>query len=202
MLLGLANHALRRDDNAAALGMLREAMPLAEIAGDRILLGRIVNNVGIVHFNEGRYAEALEEFKRALQVRQGLGYRFGEVVNLHNVGDTWLRLGDAARAYASFEQSRDLARECGWERGMVMNDVFLSYLRGLRGEPVGEAIERAAGQAERLGDRETAITGRWFLARLFAARQDPAAERLLRAAEAEAKEAGLAGLARQIAAGP
>jgi class 3 adenylate cyclase/tetratricopeptide (TPR) repeat protein len=200
MLLGLANHALRRDDNAGALASLREAMPFAEAAADRILLGRIVNNVGIVHFNEGRYPEALDEFRRALQVRQGLGYRFGEVVNLHNIGDAWLKIGDLPRAYASFEQSRDLARDCGWEKGVVMNEVFLSYLRGLRGEAVTEELERACAAATRLADRETAIMGRWFLARLFAARRDPAADRLVRAVEAEAREAGLAGLARQISA--
>jgi tetratricopeptide (TPR) repeat protein len=95
----------------------------------RILLGRILNNIGIAHLNEGRNNEALDEFRRALSVRQGLGYRVGEVVNLHNMGDTWLRIGDVARAYASFEQSRELARDCGWERGTVMNDVFLAYLR-------------------------------------------------------------------------
>ena len=59
MLLGLGSHALRRDDNAQALGLFRQAAPLAEEAGDRILLGRIVNNLGIVHLNEGQYHEEI-----------------------------------------------------------------------------------------------------------------------------------------------
>ncbi len=198
MLLGLASHALRRDDNRGAMGLLREALPHAEGAGDRILLGRILNNIGIAHLNEGRLNEALEEFRRALQVRQGLGYRVGEVVNLHNMGDTWLRIGDVARAYASFEQSRELARECGWERGMVMNDVFLAYLRGVRGEEVGAELEQAGAAAARLGDREMAVQARWLLARLLMAKRDPAAERLVRAVEGEAREAGLAALLREM----
>ncbi len=198
MLLGLGRHALQRDDNTGALGLLRQALPLAEGTGDRILLGRIVNNIGIVHFNEGRYHDALEEFRRALQVRQGLGYRFGEVVNLHNIGDAWLRIGDLPRAYASFEQSRELARECGWERGMVMNDVFLAYLRGLRGEDVTEALEKAGATAARLGDREMAVQARWHLARLFVSKKDPAADRLLRTVEVEAREAGLVGILKEM----
>ncbi|MDP2311685.1 MAG: protein kinase [Pseudomonadota bacterium] len=199
MLLGLASHALRRDDNVGALSLLRQALPYAESNGDRILLGRIVNNIGIAHFNEGRYHEALDEFRRALQVRQGLGYRFGEVVNLHNIGDAWVRIGDLARAYASFEQSRELARECGWERGMVMNDVFLAYLRGVRGDDVTEAMEKAGAWAARLGDREMAVQARWLLARLLLSKRDPAGDRLLRTVESEAREAGLVGILKEMA---
>jgi tetratricopeptide (TPR) repeat protein len=199
MLLGLASHALRRDDNPNALALLRQALPYAESTGDRILLGRIVNNIGIAHFNEGRYHDALEEFRRALQVRQGLGYRFGEVVNLHNIGDAWVRIGDIARAYASFEQSRELARESGWERGMVMNDVFLAYLRGLRGEDVTDALEKAGAAAARLGDREMTVQARWLLARLLQDRRDPNADRMLRAVESEAREAGLVGILKEMA---
>ncbi|MFZ5482544.1 MAG: protein kinase domain-containing protein [Myxococcota bacterium] len=201
MLLGLANHALRRDEGASALKLLEQALPYAEEAGDRILAGRIVNNVGIAHFDAGRYGDALAAFRRALAMRQGLGYRMGEVVNLHNIGDALFRMGELAHAYASFEQSRDLARESGWERGTVMNDVFLAYLRGLRGESVAVELERAGQAAARLGDREIAIQARWFLARLFVMKRDPAGDRLLRAVEAEARAAGLAGLARQIAEG-
>ena len=200
MLLGLASHALRRDDNAGAMDLLRQAQPLAEGAVDRILLGRILNNIGIAHLNEGRNNEALDEFRRALSVRQGLGYRVGEVVNLHNMGDAWLRIGDVARAYASFEQSRELARDCGWERGTVMNDVFLAYLRGVRGDDVGAELEHAGTAAGRLGDRETAVQARWLLAKLLLAKREPGADRLVRAVETEAREAGLAALSREIGA--
>lgn len=195
MIVGLANHALNRDELPSALALLREALPHAEEAGDRILVGRIVNNIGAVHFNDGRFDEALVYFRRALELRKGLGYRNGEVVNLHNIGDALFRSGDFAHAYASFEQSRDLAREAGSERGVVMNEVFIAYLRGLRGERVDEDLERAAKAAGKLGDRESAILARAFLARLHGA----SGERMLRAAEAEARAAGFAGLARQIA---
>jgi class 3 adenylate cyclase/tetratricopeptide (TPR) repeat protein/tRNA A-37 threonylcarbamoyl transferase component Bud32 len=198
MLLGLASHALRRDDNAGATALLREAQPRAEAAGDRILLGRILNNIGIAHLNEGRVNEALEEFRRALQVRQGLGYRIGEVVNLHNMGDAWLRIGDNARAYASFEQSRELARECGWERGVVMNDAFVAYLRGVRGDDVGAELERASAAAQALGDREMAVQARWLHVRLLLARGEAAADRLARTVVADARAAGLASLVREM----
>jgi tetratricopeptide (TPR) repeat protein len=192
MLLGLSNHAFRRGDTVGGRQLLERALPHAERTGDRVLLGRIINNLGIAALDEDRPAEALAEFRRALELRRGLGYRPGEVINLHNIGDVLLRLGDLGRAWAAFEQSRDLARECGWERGVVMNEVYLHYLRGLRGDDVVADLERAASAANRLGERESAYVARWHLARLRG--DDPGALDLA----AEVEGAGLASLAKHI----
>ncbi|MSQ00270.1 MAG: tetratricopeptide repeat protein [Myxococcales bacterium] len=192
MLLGLANHAARRGDNDAALALLQKALPHAERAGDRVLLGRVINNIGIVFLDSARPAEALLEFRRALEMRRGLGYRPGEVVNLHNIGDALLRLGDHGRAWAAFEQSRDLSRECAWDRGVVMNEVFLHYLRGVRGEDVTADLTAAAATADRLGEPESGFIARWSILRLAGDR-----ESVLRLANACA-DAGFPNLAVHI----
>jgi len=201
MQLGLANHALRRDDLDGALSLLGEALPGAEAAGDRILLGRILNNLGLVHFSRGRYDLALADFRRALEARQGLGYRQGEVVNMHNIGDAHLRLGNLGHAWAAFEKSRETAAECGYERGVVMNDVFLLYLRGLRGEEVAAELDRAGAKAGRLGEAEIALTARWLQARLYARAGDPRAEELTAQVAADALQAGLVSFAREMRGG-
>ncbi|GDX83040.1 hypothetical protein LBMAG42_48510 [Deltaproteobacteria bacterium] len=192
MLLGLANHAGRRGDAESARELLKRALPHAERANDRVLLGRVINNIGIAWLDEGHPAEALAEFKRALELRRGLGYRPGEVINLHNIGDALLRMGDLGRAWAAFEQSRELAGECAWDRGVVMNDVFLHYLRGLRGEDVLAELEKDVVTAGKLGEKEMAHTARWCIARL---RMDTAGA-LVIASECEA--AGFPSLAKQI----
>jgi tetratricopeptide (TPR) repeat protein len=194
MTLGLANHSLRRGEPARALDLLREALPHAERAGDRVLTGRIVNNIGIALLDAGRPEAALAEFRRALELRRGLGYRTGEVINLHNIGDTYLRMGEVARAFASFEQSRELAKECAWERGVVMNEPYLAYLRGLGGEDVIPELAATANAAVRIGELDSALTARWFSAKL---RQQPSE---IRVVHAEAVAAGFANLAALIAA--
>lgn len=192
MLLGLANHAARNGEHEAGRELLERALPHAERSGDRVLLGRVINNIGIAWLDAGHPAEALAEFRRALELRRGLGYRPGEVINLHNIGDTLLRMGDLGRAWAAFEQSRELAKECAWDRGVVMNDVFLHYLRGVRGEEVLPLLEADAALANKLGEREMAYTARWCLLRL---KGDTAGALDL---AAECATAGFPTLARQI----
>lgn len=198
MELGLANLALRKDDTDGALAHLERALPRAEGAGDRILVGRIINNLGLVHLARNQPQDALREFRRALAVREGLGYRVGEIVNLHNIGDAHLRSGDIAHAWAAFEKSRDVAKECGYERGVVMNDVFLTWLRGLRGEEVTAELEKASRDARRLGDTEISLTGRFFAARLLQRRGAPGADTLLDAVQREAEQLGFAGFRREM----
>ena len=119
-IVALANRHIRSDDGPLALELLMEGRERAERAGDRILLGRVENNIGIVHHLAGRYEEALSCFREALNIRQGLGYRMGSVVNLHNIGDAHFRMGDPSRAWAAFMQSRDLAEQLDWAPGLSL----------------------------------------------------------------------------------
>lgn len=197
--LGQATEALRREDMDAAERLMREALPLAEAAGDRILQGRILNNLGLSAFQRGQYTEAHTFFRRALDVRAGLGYRQGEVVNLHNIGDAWMRLGDEGRAFAAFEESREIARTCGLSRFVAMNDVYLAYLHALRGDPGAEAdLGKAAVTCKQLGDPETALMGRLFGARLAGKRGEDVSATLAQVSE-EARRLGLKGLDREVA---
>lgn len=198
MKVGLATVALHRDEPEVAHDLLASALPAVEAAGDRILAGRIVNNLGLVHLARGDWAQAVQSFKRALELREGLGYRRGQVINLHNLGDAWLRAGNLPQAGAAFEQSREVARECGNERGVVLNDVYLAWLRGLGGEDGEAALEEAGQRARQLGDLETALTARWFTARLAARRDPVGARRLLERVGEEAEQGGFVALAREI----
>ncbi len=196
--VGQAAEALRLDDMDTAESVLRVALPLAEAGGDRILQGRVLNNLGLSAFQRSNFADALVWFRRALDVRAGLGYRQGEVVNLHNIGDAWMRLGDEGRAYAAFEESREVAKCSGLTRFVVMNDVYLCYLRALRAEPGAEVeLGRASAGCKQFGDTDTALMGRLFLARLAGRRGEDVSGTIAAVAE-EARRLGLRGLGREI----
>ncbi len=206
-LSGLALPSVRAGDEARALSLLHAALNAAERAGDRLLIGRIVNNIGIVHHGAGRYTDALACFHRSRALRQGLGYRNGVAINLHNVGDTHLRMGDRARAFAAFHKSRDLCVAARWERGEVLNDTFLAWL-DLDGNPDQEAWQaayarllEASRRARDLADLETALTGAWLQGRALVGQGEVAqAAAVLEAALGEAEELDAASLARDLRA--
>ncbi|MSP53987.1 MAG: tetratricopeptide repeat protein [Myxococcales bacterium] len=196
--VGQAVAALRRGEMDTAEALLRAALPLAEAAKDRILQGRILNNLGLAAFQRGSYHDALDAFRKALEVRAGLGYRQGEAVNLHNIGDAWMRLGDDGRAFTAFEESREIARTSGLGRFVAMNDVYLCYLRALRAEGGAELeLNRAVAACKQVGDAETALMGRLFLARLAHRRGEDIAH-VLEQVRTEAERLGLRGLEREI----
>lgn len=168
-LLGLANCALRADKLDEAAQILERAEHLAEQLGDRILQGRAVNNLGIVQHSRGEYAMALVYFRRALEIRQGIGYLVGTIVNHHNIGDSHLRLGEPARAYASFSESMRLALDSDWKPGVTMNALFLGYLDAERGDETGlQRLTDAIHDARRTRDMSLVATGQWLQARWLA----------------------------------
>jgi serine/threonine protein kinase/tetratricopeptide (TPR) repeat protein len=180
--IGLANRYLRMGDGDRALQTLEVALATARTAGDRILEGRVLNNIGLVHAWARRTDDALRCYRQALELREGLGYTRGVVVNHHNIGDVWFQANDFVRARLAFQRSRELAASIGWARGVALNDVFLAYLDQRGQEPILEATARAV----ELGDVEIAVTGWWLAGRLAleAGSAQDARPPLLRALEA------------------
>ena len=188
--LALARPALRTGDRARSRTLLEKALECAIESGNRILEGKVRNNIGIVHHAAGEYDEAIACFEAARRIREGLGYRRGAAINLHNIGDTWLRRGEHGRAWAAFTDSRAIAERLGWRRGLVMNDLFLAFLELRRTRWTGtgarrlfDRLQHLIDEARSLGDLETAVTGRLLLARGLrgAGRLSEAARELQRA---------------------
>ncbi len=163
--IGLANRHLRGGDHERAQELLERALVTVREAGDRILEGRVLNNIGLLHAWAGHLDEALAFYRAALAVRQGIGYTRGVVINHHNIGDVHFQKGDPARAWVAFQRSRELASEVGWDRGVVLNDVYLAYLDANAGRAGVDAIQAAAARARALGDQEVTTSGGWLAGR-------------------------------------
>jgi tetratricopeptide (TPR) repeat protein len=190
--IGLATRYLRSGDPDRARALLEQALVTSRSSGDRILEGRVLNNIGLVHSWAGRHAQALQYYRAALELREGIGYTRGVVINHHNIGDVHFHSGEYAKAAVAFERSRELAAEIGWERGVALNDVFLAYLDARRGRAEVDAILEATERARGFGDAEIVATGLWLAGRwLLETGRTEAAEAKLREALAEARRFGL-----------
>ena len=185
--LGMASRRIREGELAEAATLLEKALAAARASGDRILVGRVLNNMGLLHYWSGHYDQALAAFRDALQVREGIGYSAGIVINHHNIGDVHFSRGDLPRAFVAFNRSRELAEEMGWARGVVLNDVYLGAITAMReGLDTGLArILDARARAAELGDTEIAANAALLAARLLGdeGRTDEALELLAEARE-------------------
>ncbi len=163
--VGLANRHIHHGDYERGREWLQAALATSRQAGDRILEGRVLNNLGLVHSWAGELDEALQYYRAALHVREGVGYTRGVVVNHHNIGDVHFQKQDYTRARVSFDRSRELARQIGWDRGIVLNEIFLAYLGAQAGEHGVEPILEAVDRARSLGDAEVMTAGEWLAGR-------------------------------------
>ncbi len=174
ILGSLGAYYMRAGQYALSERHLQTAREMALETDDKILQGRLLNNLGVTYIHVERFEDALECYREACEIRKGIEYRRGVIVNLHNIGDVYFRMGDYARAYQYFQESLDSARDNDWQRGQAMNLVYLGYLQALRGElEEGEAaLERGIEQALACSDRDTAAQGKVFLARVLTRRGD------------------------------
>lgn len=200
-LAGLAHARLQSGDLEAPRPWLDEALECARQAGDSILEGRVLNNLGLLHAMRDEPEEAARLFRRSLEARERVGYAHGVVVNHYNLGTVYFQTGDLARAYVSFQRGREVAEELGWPRGVALNEVYLAYIDGTRGAPDAlDRVQAAAAVARKHGDVETALNGGWLAGRLLMAHgQDDDAREVLEAAHDEAIARGMVPMVRRIA---
>lgn len=190
---GLATLWLRAGETDRAVPMLQSALTAARMARDRILEGRVLNNIGLVHSLRGEHDEALVYYRRALEVREGIGYTRGMVINHHNIGDVHFQRGSFLRAHVAFQRSHELATRTDWARGQVLNEVFLAYLDAHFGRASADRLEEVRVRARALEDPTTATTALWLRGRLHLEHDElDQAEAVLQAALDEAKVLGLA----------
>ena len=165
-------------DNNRALLELRGALERAEkLAVRRDEVATTLNNIGLVQRESGEYPRALETLQRALAIDRALGSRWAMAYDLRNLGQTRLKMGDAATALQQFTEAAVMAAEIG-------DKVNLAKIHLARGDAEtelkqGSAAEASYRRALEIADalllREVRWRALFGLARLQKNAGDPAA---------------------------
>ncbi|MEZ4231260.1 MAG: hypothetical protein R3B89_18930, partial [Polyangiaceae bacterium] len=111
--------------------------------------------------------------EQAAELGREAGLSHEVAVNLHNQGDSLMRLGELPRAYAALQKSLEVAEVIGSDRMVNLNRIMLAYLDAANGSTVARRVlgERlAAAEAQRW--TWDAITGRYLLGKLLAEQGD------------------------------
>jgi len=220
MLDLLGTYCVKTGDLDTSEQHLRAGVEAAQATDDRVLHGRLLNNLGVTYIHMERFEDALTCYRDSCVIREGIEYRRGVIVNLHNMGDVYLRMGRHKEAADHFQQSLEQARSHNWQFGLAMNLVYLGYCRALvevdagagkkPGRKSGKSPRKtksagtaAAGEdqlregielALEAGARDAAAQGKVFLARLLDARGEDAASAQLREEAESLGNAVLTGL--------
>jgi hypothetical protein len=121
----------------------------------------------LISFSARDYQGAAREARQGARLARTVGLRYETAVALHNLGDALIRLEDHPRAYAALTESSDLTRLLAHERLMALNQMYLSYLDGLRDvEGAADRLKSLIRYADGHGYLWDVLEGRFLLSRL------------------------------------
>lgn len=107
--LGVAYIHAKRPE--AAIGCLRQCLPVVRKAGDLMALARVLVNLGYTLADIGRDDEAMQSLLESLCLCQEMGNRCGEGIALGGIGKVHRRRGQLSDAIAHYQRALDASRE-------------------------------------------------------------------------------------------
>jgi adenylate cyclase len=143
-IVGNAYTRAERLDDAA--GALRRGLELAERVGNAEEIGGCLINLGLVEYQRGAAAEAIELDRRAIEEFERIGHGSGRAQAYTNLADKLARTGDYEGALLWGEKALELAQAIG--HSLTVADVYdtiaLVRLRtGAHAEAAAKAEEAA-----------------------------------------------------------
>lgn len=124
---GLRLHRL--GDYEAASSIFKEAEGLFAEAGDLRGQGETLNNLGVLHLQAQRWAEAQKAFERAKEKFVSLEDNLGRAQTLGNLGELFRRRGQREKAVDSLREATNLLREAGEREKEAKTLELISRIR-------------------------------------------------------------------------
>jgi ATP/maltotriose-dependent transcriptional regulator MalT len=171
--------ALEGDRSANEAHYLR-ALDYAEKTGDVLQLIRVRTNRGSRRLEEGSYEEAIAELDLALRLADVAGFAAFRALALTNRGQALASLGRFEEAVADLDAAYELYQQLG-SRMVAYPLARLGEVYLARGEwaLARAAFEEAIAHAEPAGDAQGLVPALAGLARVLAAEEPDAADRLI-----------------------
>lgn len=123
------------------LGQFDRAQSLAEAVravfveqGDLLSQAKIDMNLGNLHYQQGRYARALEDYRRATDAFQSLGETLYSAMNQINQASALTKLDDFLAAEQLHQQARPVFEAAGLRAAAASVDHDLAILKYSRGD--------------------------------------------------------------------
>uniref|UniRef100_UPI00359324A4 tetratricopeptide repeat protein n=1 Tax=Persicitalea sp. TaxID=3100273 RepID=UPI00359324A4 len=156
-----ADTAFRLEDHYRLIGLYPLARDLNVEVLERNISLRINaharNSLGVVHFSQGQYAQALTYYQQNLVIAQEIGDRSVEGAMLNNIGSIYSRQGQYMQALTYYQQNLVIAQEIGdWSsEGVALNNIGSIYSRQGQYEQALTYYQQSLAIAQEIGDRSS-----------------------------------------------
>jgi tetratricopeptide (TPR) repeat protein len=134
-------------DFPRALELAREALAIAENAGDDELAARCLNTIGLARVHAGD-AGGIEDLERSVEHAEAAGSGFDVHTGLNNLANSLWQVGRLEEGSVRIREARALCERYGFVSGLEWNDAELVYDSSYRGD-LDETIAGASRYLER-----------------------------------------------------
>ena len=146
-------------ENARALELAREALAMAEEAGDDEIAAMCLNTIGLTRVNSGDPG-GIEDLELSLDRAAAAGSLFHLQGALNNLANSLWRVGRLAEGSSRIRESRALCERYGFANALLWNDAERVYDADYRGdleEVFAEAADFLSRDASAVGFQERAV---------------------------------------------
>jgi tetratricopeptide (TPR) repeat protein len=153
----------------------REALHLAEKAGDQFSEVRALYGLAALSFRRGCFSECRVHGPRALEVAERTGHTWAAHALLRNLGVLEFVTGDWPRARRFYERAIDLMRSFdeSWRGATALPPLAWLELSAGNGPAVFHYLEESRLRAERTGSQADSVLAGWVLAEADLLTGDP-----------------------------
>ncbi|MBZ0241705.1 MAG: tetratricopeptide repeat protein [Bacteroidales bacterium] len=135
MMLSISNIYWKWDQNELALEMLLEAKKVFEEKNDLEELGRALNNLGRMYFQDfNDNALALDYYQQSLTIREKHGNQLGMAIVLANIGNVYRGNNEMDKAFEFFEKSLKISKFIGYKEGAALAYYYMGVAHQVNGD--------------------------------------------------------------------
>ncbi len=135
MMLSISNIYWKWDQNELALEMLLEAKKVFEDKNDMEELGRALNNLGRMYYQDfNDNAIALDYYQQSLAIREKHGNQLGMAIVLANIGNVYRGNDEMDKAFEFFEKSLKISKFIGYKEGMALAYYYIGVAHQVNGD--------------------------------------------------------------------
>jgi tetratricopeptide (TPR) repeat protein len=171
------------------------ALPMFEELGDHARQGRVLNNLGVDAYYEGRWEEAVDLYERSHRASQRAGDVVEAATALHNIAEIRLDQNRLDEAHELLTEALATWRAVGYGAGVGTALSNLGRVAAHRGdtERAAELLERAREQVTAIGAESLLLEAEAYDAeRLLLAGEYPATLAVCQSARRRARRVGAA----------